>query len=122
MVLLYSTAGEEVDCALREEAVSGSEISDRVADALAKIVAGLSGGDLFDALILTGGDTAVRVARELRATGILLEGEIEAGVPVGTLIGSRPYRVVTKAGGFGGPETFRDALRALTTPGKGVKP
>jgi D-threonate/D-erythronate kinase len=55
----------------------------------------------------------VRVARDLGATGIALEGEIEAGVPLGTLVGPRPYRVVTKAGGFGGPDTLRNTFRAL---------
>ncbi|MCA1728428.1 MAG: hypothetical protein LC751_03110 [Actinobacteria bacterium] len=116
--VLYSAAGEEVNSALREGSVSGDEVSGRVADALAKVVAGLSGEDLFDALALTGGNTAVRVARELGATGILLEGEIEAGVPIGRLIGPRPYRVVTKAGGFGGPDTLSDAFHALTNPRK----
>jgi D-threonate/D-erythronate kinase len=113
---LCSVVGEEEDSALRGESVSRNEVSERVSDALAEIVAELSPEDLFDALILTGGDTAVRVARALGATGILLEGEIEAGVPVGTLVGPRPYRVVTKAGGFGGPDTLRDAFRALAEP------
>ena len=84
--------------------------------ALAKVVAGLSGEDLFDALVLTGGDTAVRVAGVLGATGIFLEGEIETGMPVGTLVGPRPYRVVTKAGGFGDPDTLRNAFRTLVKP------
>ena len=86
----------------------------RLVDAVAEVVAGLSEEGLFDALVLTGGDTAVHVGRALGARGILLEEEIAAGVPVGTLIGPEPYRVVTKAGGFGGPETLLDALRTLT--------
>lgn len=115
-VALSSAAGEEVDSALRGASVSRREVSERVSDALAEIVAGFSGKDLFDALVLTGGDTAVRVAGALGATGILLEGEVEAGVPVGTLVGPHPYRVVTKAGGFGGPDTLLDAFRALAEP------
>jgi uncharacterized protein YgbK (DUF1537 family) len=115
-VALSSAAGEEVDSALRGASVSRREVSERVSDALAEIVAGLSEKDLFDALILTGGDTAVRVAGALGATGILLEGEVEAGVPVGALVGPHPYRVVTKAGGFGGPDTLHDAFRALAEP------
>jgi D-threonate/D-erythronate kinase len=111
--VLCSATGEEVDSALREESVSRDEVSECVSDALAEVVTELSGKDLFDALVLTGGDTAVRVARSLGATGILLEGEVEAGVPVGTLVGPRPYRIVTKAGGFGSPDTLREAFRAL---------
>ena len=119
--VLYSAAGEGVDSALREHSVSRGEISGRVADALAEVVAMLSGEKRFDALVLTGGDTAVRVALVLGAMGILLQGEIEAGVPNGTLIGPRPYRVVTKAGGFGGPDTLREAFRALANLQKEAK-
>ena len=67
---------------------------------------------------MTGGATAVGVARRLGATGIELEGEVEAGVPVGALIGPNPYPVVTKAGGFGGPDTLVGALQALAQGGE----
>ena len=89
----------------------------RLMSAVAEVVAGLSEENLFDALVLTGGDTAVHVSRALGAEGILLEEEVEAGVPFGTLIGPKPYPVVTKAGGFGDPDTLLKALRTLT--GKG---
>ena len=81
--------------------------------ALAEVVAGLSEEELFGALVITGGETAVGVARRLGAVGIRLEGEVEPGVPVGTLIGPRPYRVVTKAGGFGEPDTLVRAVEKL---------
>ncbi len=71
---------------------------------------------------MTGGDKAVRVSRALGARGILLGEELEPGVPTGVLMGPNPYPVVTKAGGFGTPETLLEALRALTggreEPGK----
>jgi uncharacterized protein YgbK (DUF1537 family) len=111
--ILCSAAGKEVDYALRQSTVSEEKISEHAGNALARVVSGLSGEDLFDALVLTGGDTAVRVARELGATGILLHGEVETGIPVGTLVGPRPYRVVTKAGGFGNPDTLRGVVDAL---------
>lgn len=87
--------------------------SDIVVEELSEVVAGLSDAGLFDALVLTGGETAVGISRRLGASGILLADEIEAGVPVGTLSGPRPYPVVTKAGAFGGPDTLLDALRVL---------
>lgn len=83
-----------------------------VVEVLAEVVAGLEPG-AFEALVLTGGDTAVAVARKLGATGIELLGEVEAGVPVGTLVGPRPYPVVTKAGGFGSRDTLRKAVKTL---------
>jgi D-threonate/D-erythronate kinase len=84
-----------------------------VVGALAEVVGALSGEELFDALVLTGGDTAVGVARRLGAVGIRLEGEVEPGIPVGTLIGPSPYRVVTKAGAFGEPGTLVNAVETL---------
>ncbi len=104
-VALYSTG---------EELPGGG--AGRVVEALSRVVAGLSEEGLFGSLVLTGGDTAVHVSRGLGARGIMLEGEIEPGVAVGTLIGPNPYRVITKAGGFGNPETLLHALHTL--PGK----
>jgi uncharacterized protein YgbK (DUF1537 family) len=85
---------------------------------LAGVVGHLSEERLFGGLVLTGGATAVGVARRLGATGIELEGEVEAGVPVGALIGPNPYPVVTKAGGFGGPDTLVRAVQALAQGGE----
>jgi uncharacterized protein YgbK (DUF1537 family) len=87
-------------------------------ETLAEVVAALSEEGLFDALVLTGGETAVGVARRLGAAGILLEGEVEQGVPVGSLIGPKPYRVVTKAGAFGEPGTLVRAVETLLKSGK----
>jgi uncharacterized protein YgbK (DUF1537 family) len=84
-----------------------------VVEALAEVASALSGEGLFDALVLTGGDTAVGVARRLGAVGIRLEGEVEPGIPVGTLIGPSLYRVVTKAGAFGEPGTLVKAVETL---------
>jgi uncharacterized protein YgbK (DUF1537 family) len=89
-----------------------------VVEALAEVVARLSEGGLFDALVLTGGETAVGVARRLGAVGIRLEGEVEPGIPTGTLIGPSPYRVVTKAGSFGEPGTLVEIVETLLTSGK----
>lgn len=91
----------------------GRSSSEGVVEALAEVVKLLSDEGCFEALVLTGGDTAVGVARRLGAEGIRLEGEIESGVPVGSLIGPRPYRVVTKAGGFGEPGTLVSVVDEL---------
>jgi D-threonate/D-erythronate kinase len=84
-----------------------------VVGALAEVAVGLSEEGLIDALVLTGGETAVGVGRRLGAVGIRLEGEVEPGIPVGTLIGPSPYRVVTKAGAFGGPDTLVSVVEKL---------
>jgi uncharacterized protein YgbK (DUF1537 family) len=70
------------------------------------------------ALILCGGDIAVATCRALRADGIILGGEAQAGVPWGRLMGGEHPNlpVVTKAGGFGTPHVFRAAIRFLRNP------
>jgi uncharacterized protein YgbK (DUF1537 family) len=83
-------------------------------EALAEVVGVLSEEGLFDALVLTGGETAVGVARRLGAVGIRLEGEVAPGIPVGILMGpTSPYRVVTKAGAFGEPGTLVEIVETL---------
>lgn len=87
-------------------------------EALAEVAAGLSEEGLFDALVLTGGETALEVARRLGAVGIRLRGEVGEGIPEGELIGPRPCRVVTKAGGFGEPGTLVRVVEGLLGEGK----
>ena len=104
--------------ALHSSEDRGASDAGAFVEALAGVVATLSEEGLFDALVLTGGDTAVGVARRLGAGGIRLEGEVEAGIPVGTLIGPKPYRVVTKAGAFGEPGTLVGAVEMLRRGGE----
>ena len=72
-------------------------------------------GGSLGALVLCGGDIAIAACRALRAGGIELLGEVEAGVPWGRLVGGElpGLPTVTKAGGFGEPATFRRAIRFL---------
>jgi D-threonate/D-erythronate kinase len=105
-------------CAVVHSPEQKDASGEAVIGTLAGVVGRLSEERLFGGLIMTGGATAVGVARRLGATGIELEGEVEMGVPVGTLIGTRPYPVVTKAGGFGGPDTLVEAVQALAQGGE----
>jgi len=54
-------------------------------------------------LILTGGDVALAACHALGASALRIKGEVQAGVPAGTLVGGSAggLRAVTKAGGFG---------------------
>ena len=106
------------ECAVVHSPEEQSASGEAVIETLAGVVGRLSEERLFGGLVLTGGATAVGVARRLGATGIELEGEVEAGVPVGALIGPNPYPAVTKAGGFGGPDTLVEAVQALAQGGE----
>ena len=105
-------------CAVVHSPEERSASGESVLGSLAEVAALLSERGCFEGLVLTGGATAVGVARRLGASGIRLEGEVETGVPMGTLIGPRPYPVVTKAGGFGGPDTLVGAVEALAHSGE----
>lgn len=105
-------------CAVVHSSASRDVSGGSVLGSLVEVVGRLSEEGLFGGLVLTGGATAVGVARGLGASGIELEGEVEAGVPAGTLIGPRPYPVVTKAGSFGGPDTLVGAVEVLARGGE----
>ncbi len=104
-------------CAVVHSPEEQNASGEAVVGTLARVAGRLSEERLFGGLIMTGGATAVGVARRLGATGIELQGEVEAGVPVGALIGPNPYSVVTKAGGFGEPDTLVGAVQALVQGG-----
>ena len=63
-------------------------------------------------LVVAGGDTAFDVLRSLGASSIDVLGEVETGVPYGLLNEgiARGVTLVTKAGGFGDPQTLTRAL------------
>ena len=66
-------------------------------------------------LILTGGETAQAVCHALQATGVQIIGEPESGIPYGRLIGGTApgLSVVTKAGGFGQPDSLINLIDFL---------
>ncbi len=72
-------------------------------------------------LLFCGGDIAVAACSALGASGVELLGEVEPGVPWGRLVGGdfTGLAAVTKAGGFGKPDTFARAIRFLIRPRSG---
>jgi D-threonate/D-erythronate kinase len=67
-------------------------------------------------LVLSGGDTALRVLRTLGARSISLRGEIAPGIPWGIIDGGLAdgRTVVTKSGGFGAASTLAHILSTLS--------
>lgn len=68
------------------------------------------------ALLLTGGETALFVARTLGAHSILLRGEVAPGIPWGIAQGGslQDRIVITKSGGFGAPDLLQQLFAAPT--------
>jgi D-threonate/D-erythronate kinase len=87
----------------------------QAAAALAESVADWAREHTPRAAILTGGATAREVSHGLGATSLRLVGELQPGIPLGTLEDGvwHGITVVTKAGGFGTPETLLDVARGL---------
>lgn len=79
--------------------------------------------DAVGAVVATGGATARAVLRGWGVAGLQILGEVEAGVPYSMAAGwRRPLPVLTKAGGFGKPETLvhcRQFLRGVREPARG---
>lgn len=93
------------------------QVQGAVAAGLADLAGCLVERAAVGSLVLTGGDVAVHTARRLGASAIWLEGELEAGVPRGRLVGPHALPVATKAGGFGTPATLLNVVGALRAPG-----
>jgi D-threonate/D-erythronate kinase len=67
------------------------------------------------AVVLTGGATARAVAHRLGSTSLRILGELQPGIPLARLEDGIWHGIpaVTKAGGFGTPQTLLDVARAL---------
>jgi uncharacterized protein YgbK (DUF1537 family) len=67
-------------------------------------------------LFLTGGETARATCAALGCTRLWLDGDLEPGIPLSRMADGRcaGLRVVTKAGGFGGPQSLYHALEVLS--------
>lgn len=96
--------------------MSAAEVARRVASALAEVAAAALEQESLSGVVVTGGDTARALLDVLGADGIDLVSEVLPGIPLGTVHGGRRpgLRIVTKAGGFGGPEALVQAVGYLT--------
>ncbi len=97
----------------RARGMSPIQVSEQVAEALGRIAGRLCQSARVGGLVLTGGDTAQAVCRNVGATGFDLLSEVEPGIPLGRLVGAAPYRAVTKAGAFGTEEALWSAMQRV---------
>lgn len=68
----------------------------------------------FDGLIVTGGETARAVISCLGDPAINVLDELDSGIVMGTASCTPPVTIVTKAGGFGGPDTLVELYKQMT--------
>lgn len=115
---IYTTI-ESKDMALTRDVgaakgLSAVQIGEAIAAAMGAVGAELALRFGFDKWVMTGGDIARSVCERLNAAELVLEGEIEPGVPVGRLTGARDRYAVTKAGSFGSEHVLVKAIQRLS--------
>ncbi|TWH47127.1 four-carbon acid sugar kinase family protein [Sporomusa sp. KB1] len=95
--------------------MSSIEVSNTIAEILGWIGSVVLARQEVAGVILTGGDTAASVCRELGVTGIRVLEEVAPAIPLGKMktAAGKILRVVTKAGAFGEPDALLKAAHKL---------
>ena len=89
-----------------------AEVAQRMARTGLEIAAFVRAG----ALVVTGGDTAIAMLETADCRSLDVRGNLMPGIPFSDFeLKGRPLHLVTKAGGFGTPDTFVDILRCFRT-------
>ncbi len=91
------------------------EVSERIAGFLGQVTKAICDSINVKGLMLTGGDTAIKVAAALDAAGTIIGDEVLPGIPWGHFISDEygDIRVVTKAGGFGAEDSIAKIIEFL---------
>jgi len=105
----------ELRSAIQTPGGDPATIGGRLVQALGEVVGRALEAVAPAALILTGGDTARAVCLSLGATSLEVRWEAAPGIPISLLQGGRwdGLPVVTKAGGFGRPDSLAQVVDVL---------
>ncbi len=88
--------------------------AERVAADMAKHAIEIARSAQAEVLVATGGDTAIAILAASGNPALQVLGDLMPGIPYARIrLEGAPLWLVTKAGGFGGPDTFRDVARRL---------
>ncbi len=103
-------------CLRLEQRIRSRGHLQRLQQALQRAAGRLLDSGAPGAAILVGGDTALKVYEQCGARGIRILGDVQPGIPWGRWIGGRMdgLPLVTKAGGFGNPDTLCNIALFLT--------
>ena len=93
---------------------SAAETSRRLREALVATADGIADERAGDYVVLSGGDVARAFCERHGIRGLKLLAQVLPGIPLSRAIGANLF-VVTKSGGFGHPETYRDLVALLRT-------
>jgi uncharacterized protein YgbK (DUF1537 family) len=86
----------------------------QVARSLAQNAVRLLQSRPIDALLATGGDTAIAILNVMAVPALQVMGDLLPGIPCARLdVQGRPLWLITKAGGFGTPDTLCEVVERL---------
>ena len=94
--------------------ISFFEAGERTAEYMAALAKILS--PYFDAMVMTGGDTAVHACNAIDAGSFQILKEVEAGIPLSMITSGKEKGkyLVTKAGAFGTANAFKKSVEVLS--------
>ena len=89
-------------------------VAERVAADMARHAIEIARSAHAQALVVTGGDTAIAILAASNNPALQVLGDLMPGIPYARIrLEGAPIWLVTKAGGFGGRDTFREIARRL---------
>ncbi len=91
------------------------DIGNKIADQLGELGSYVISQRKFSGIIATGGDIAYRLCCHTEVKALQVLDEVEAGIPLSRILGGPAdgLPIVTKAGGFGHPDSFINAVNKL---------
>jgi uncharacterized protein YgbK (DUF1537 family) len=93
-----------------DDAREPADVAARLADHVARIVGQCDGATI----LASGGDTALAIVRRIGIDVLAPQRELLPGIPLSIAPARPELRIVTKSGGFGGPDALVACLAALT--------
>ena len=118
-VIFRLASSEEIILKIRREGrklgMGKMQVADLILSILSRAAKTVLDRHKISGLVLVGGDTAVRVMKELGVEAVRSDSELLPGVPISRIIGGTlsGVRIVTKAGGFGNPYTLVKIIKSL---------
>ncbi len=98
----------------RKSGLDRFKVSEAIAVFLGELAKDIITDLSINGIMITGGDTAIKVATVLNIPGTIIRDEISPGIPWGHFLDShKDIIVVTKAGGFGGEDAICGVLNFL---------
>jgi uncharacterized protein YgbK (DUF1537 family) len=96
---------------IHEYKLSHIELGNKIKEFFGKLAARVVRESKINNLVLTGGDIAVSVCRQLKISELELIGELLPGIPLSSAhFKDNTLNLITKAGGFGEKETLYDLI------------